>query len=39
MIIDGVLFSTLEVGFADDPEAAIGDKTQIDRLKPTAATR
>jgi hypothetical protein len=32
--IDGVLFSTLEVGFAwSDPDAAIADaKTQIDRL-------
>jgi len=32
--IDGVLFSTLEVGFAwPDPDAAIADaKTQIDRL-------
>jgi hypothetical protein len=35
VVIDGVLFSTLEVGFAwSDPEAAIADaKTQIDRLK------
>jgi hypothetical protein len=35
VIIDGVLFSTLEIGFAwSDPEAAIADaKTQIDRLK------
>jgi hypothetical protein len=35
VIIDGVLFSSLEVGFAwSDPEAAIADaKTQIDRLK------
>jgi hypothetical protein len=35
VIIDGVLFSTLEVGFAwSDPDAAIADaKTQIDRLK------
>jgi hypothetical protein len=35
VIIDGVLFSTLEVGFAwSDPDAAIGDaKIQIDRLK------
>jgi hypothetical protein len=35
VVIDGVLFSTLEVGFAwSDPDAAIGDaKTQIDRLK------
>ena len=35
VINDGVLFSTLEVGFAwSDPDAAIADaKTQIDRLK------
>jgi hypothetical protein len=35
VIIDGVLFSTLEVGFAwSDPAAAIADaKTQINRLK------
>jgi hypothetical protein len=34
-VIDGVLFSALEVGFAwSDPDAAIADaKTQIDRLK------
>ena len=34
VVIDGVLFSTLEVGFAwSDPDAAIADaKTQIDRL-------
>ena len=34
VIIDGVSFSALEVGFAwSDPEAAIADaKTQIDRL-------
>jgi hypothetical protein len=34
VIIDGVLFSALEVGFAwSDPQAAIADaKTQIDRL-------
>jgi hypothetical protein len=34
VIIDGVLFSSLEVGFAwSDPQAAIADaKTQIDRL-------
>ncbi len=33
--IDGVSFSTLEVGFAwSDPDAAIADaKTQIDQLK------
>ena len=33
--IDGVLFTSLEVGFAwSDPDAAIADaKTQIDRLK------
>jgi hypothetical protein len=35
VIIDGVLFSALEVGFAwSDPDAAIADaKMQIDRLK------
>ena len=35
VIIDGVLFSALEVGFAwSDPDAAIADaKTQIDQLK------
>jgi hypothetical protein len=35
VIIDGVLFSTLEVGFAwSDPDAAIADAiTQIDQLK------
>jgi hypothetical protein len=35
VVIDGVLFSALEVGFAwSDPDAAIADaKTQIDRLK------
>jgi len=35
VIIDGVLFSALEVGFAwPDPEAAISDaKTQINQLK------
>ncbi len=34
MIIDGVSFAVLEVGFAwTDPDAAIADaKTQIDRL-------
>jgi hypothetical protein len=34
VIIDGVLFSTLEVGFAwSDPDAAVADaKTQIDQL-------
>ena len=34
VIIDGVSFSTLEVGFAwSDPDSAIADaKTQIDRL-------
>jgi hypothetical protein len=33
--IDGVMFTSLEVGFAwSDPEAAIADaKAQIDRLK------
>jgi len=35
VIIDGVLFSTIEVGFAwSDPDAAIADaKMQIERLK------
>ena len=35
VIIDGILFSTLEVGFAwSDPDAAIADaKTQIDHFK------
>jgi hypothetical protein len=35
VVIDGVLFSALEVGFAwSDPDSAIADaKTQIDRLK------
>jgi hypothetical protein len=35
VIIDGVSFSTLEVGFAwSDPDTAIADaKTQIDQLK------
>jgi hypothetical protein len=35
VIIDGVVFSTLEVGFAwSDPDAAIADaKTQIDYFK------
>ena len=35
VIIDGVLFSALEVGFAwSNPDAAVADaKTQIDRLK------
>jgi hypothetical protein len=35
VVIDGVLFSALEVGFAwSDPDSAIVDaKTQIDRLK------
>lgn len=35
VIIDGVLFSALEVGFAwSDPDAAIADaKIQIDQLK------
>jgi|GraSoiStandDraft_5_1057265.scaffolds.fasta_scaffold146416_1 hypothetical protein len=35
VVIDGVLFSTLEVGFAwSDPEAAIADAiSQIDQLK------
>jgi hypothetical protein len=35
VVIDGVLFSALEVGFAwSDPESAVADaKTQIDQLK------
>jgi hypothetical protein len=35
LIIDGVAFATLEVGFAwSDPETAIADaKSQIDRLE------
>ena len=35
VVIDGVSFATLEVGFAwSDPDAAIADaKIQIDRLK------
>jgi hypothetical protein len=35
VVIDGVLFAVLEVGFAwSDPDAAIADaKTQIDHLK------
>jgi hypothetical protein len=35
VVIDGVLFSALEVGFAwSNPDAAIADaRTQIDRLK------
>jgi hypothetical protein len=35
VIIDGVLFSTIQVGFAwSDPDAAIADaKAQIDNLK------
>jgi hypothetical protein len=35
VIIDGVVFSALEVGFAwSDPDAAVADaKSQIDRLK------
>lgn len=35
VIIDGVVFSTLEVGFAwSNPDAAVADaKVQIDRLK------
>ncbi|HEY5126022.1 MAG TPA: hypothetical protein VIJ35_01760 [Bradyrhizobium sp.] len=35
VVIDGVTFSALEVGFAwSDPDAAIADaKTQIDHLK------
>jgi hypothetical protein len=40
LVIDGVLFSTLEVGFAwSDPDAAIADaKKHIDLLKPRCAT-
>ena len=35
VVIDGVLFAALEVGFAwSDPDAAVADaKTQIDHLK------
>jgi hypothetical protein len=35
VVIDGVLFSALEVGFAwSDPDSAVADaKTQIDRLQ------
>src|SRR6267143_6221014 len=40
VIIDGVLFSALEVGFAwSDPDAAVADaKTRIDQLKQRCAT-
>jgi hypothetical protein len=40
VIIDGVLFSALEVGFAwSDPDAAVADaKVQIDRLNQRAVT-
>jgi hypothetical protein len=40
VVIDGVLFSTLEVGFAwSSPEAAVADaKTQIDHLNQRCAT-
>jgi hypothetical protein len=35
VVIDGIVFSALEIGFAwSDPDAAIADaKTQIDHLK------
>jgi hypothetical protein len=40
VVIDGVLFSALEVGFAwPDPDAAVADaKTQIDHLNRRGAT-
>jgi hypothetical protein len=40
VVIDGVLFAALEVGFAwSDPDAAVADaKTQIDRLNRRRAT-
>jgi hypothetical protein len=40
VVIDGVLFSTLEVGFAwSSPDAAVADaKTQIDLLNQRYAT-
>jgi hypothetical protein len=40
VVIDGVLFSTLEVGFAwSSPDAAVADaKTQIDHLNQRHAT-
>ena len=40
IVIDGVLFSTLEVGFAwSSPDAAVADaKTQIDHLNQRHAT-
>ena len=40
VVIDGVLFSTLEVGFAwSSPDAAVADaKTQIDHLNQRYAT-
>jgi hypothetical protein len=39
VVIDGVLFSTLEIGFAwSDPDAAVADaKTKIDYLKQRCA--
>ena len=39
VVIDGMVFPTLEVGFAwSDPEAAIADaKAHIDRFKPRFA--
>jgi hypothetical protein len=40
VVIDGVLFSALEVGFAwSNPDAAIADaKTQIDRINQRCAS-
>ena len=40
MVIDGLSFPTLEIGFAwSDPEQAIADaKAHIDRFKPRFAT-
>ena len=40
VVIDGMAFPTLEVGFAwSDPEAAIADaKAHIDRFKPRFST-
>ena len=41
MVIDGLSFPTLEVGFAwSDPDAAIADaKAHIDRFRPRFAMR